>query len=362
MKFDWIALHPQVRIVNGFRRAAFYDLQREQFFYVRSAIADWLGQALPCPEAQVQDFISTQYERGSDYLNWLVDKEILFRLPASMAERFKDISLDFGHPGELLSATIPSELVNVDVIAAICSAGARHLAIDCRSSEVDGVLSVVDAVPLAMPLLSVTLRAGRRTAAQELQIREKAESRYCVTNVVFDGGEVEDSIPAETEPGCQGRKDGSNPRPPMRCNLHHYLVALKSNVAFYRHAHIHSDGTIYEGEGTEVLIGQLGSPPTKSDFTSRRSVSEVQNASKDRTDICCHCEHRYMCGDLRVPRKREGGLWYHDMECAYNPYIALWRGEKYYRNLAECGVTSDAHTFSIDHVKIAAINKEIWGE
>ncbi len=37
-------------------------------------------------------------------------------------------------------------------------------------------------------------------------------------------------------------------------------------------------------------------------------------------------------------------------------------GEEDYFSLAECGVVSNETEFSIDHERIAEINKQLWGE
>jgi hypothetical protein len=37
-----------------------------------------------------------------------------------------------------------------------------------------------------------------------------------------------------------------------------------------------------------------------------------------------------MCSDSRIPDQEQGGLWRFESECAYNPYLAKWKGEKDY--------------------------------
>ena len=69
-----------------------------------------------------------------------------------------------------------------------------------------------------------------------------------------------------------------------------------------------------------------------------------------------------MCVDNRLPHKRKENEWYHKTECNYNPYIAKWEEEEGYKTLKECGVVSNENEFSINHDKIAEINKDIWGD
>jgi SPASM domain peptide maturase of grasp-with-spasm system len=106
-------------------------------------------------------------------------------------------------------------------------------------------------------------------------------------------------------------------------------------------------------------------PMTLPDLINTIKSKEFQvlwNVKKDICDICKHCEFRYMCQDSRIPKSRNKSDWYFETECNYNPYISKWSDEDGYKTLAECGVTSNENGFSIDHDKIAEINKELWEE
>jgi hypothetical protein len=40
-----------------------------------------------------------------------------------------------------------------------------------------------------------------------------------------------------------------------------------------------------------------------------------------------------MCTDSRIPIQTQDGTWHFETECAYNPYLAKWKGEKGYQPL-----------------------------
>ncbi len=46
----------------------------------------------------------------------------------------------------------------------------------------------------------------------------------------------------------------------------------------------------------------------------------------------------------------------------YNPYIAKWKNEDGYVSLGDSGVYVTNEKVMIDHERIAAINKLIWGD
>lgn len=78
--------------------------------------------------------------------------------------------------------------------------------------------------------------------------------------------------------------------------------------------------------------------------------------------VCKDCEFRSICSDCRIYTENNGNEYSKPINCTYNPYISKWSNEEGYRTLSECGVISNEHEFSIDHERIAAINKELWGE
>lgn len=92
-----------------------------------------------------------------------------------------------------------------------------------------------------------------------------------------------------------------------------------------------------------------------------KEIYQFWKLNKHSIDICKDCEYRLSCLDFRVPIKRNKE-WYNKHECNYNPYIGKWSHEEDYLTLAECGIISNEHEFSIDHKRIAEINKELWGE
>src|SRR5690554_2550844 len=117
-----------------------------------------------------------------------------------------------------------------------------------------------------------------------------------------------------------------------------------------------------ECEESFGYIQDIDSPDQLKDITQSPEFQKYWFVHKEILDVCKDCEFRHMCVDNRLPHKREENEWYHKIECNYNPYIAKWEGEEGYKSLEEGGVISNEIEFSIDHDKIAKINKELWSE
>lgn len=134
---------------------------------------------------------------------------------------------------------------------------------------------------------------------------------------------------------------------------------------FNRKLYIGPKGEIKNAPECEETFGNINDIKNTQELKQIIAKSEFQKywyIHKELCDVCKDCEFRHMCVDSRLPFQREDDSWYHKTECNYNPYICKWEGEEGYQTLEECGVISDEKGFSIDHERIAAINKILWEE
>jgi SPASM domain peptide maturase of grasp-with-spasm system len=147
-------------------------------------------------------------------------------------------------------------------------------------------------------------------------------------------------------------------------NLKLFSESQNFNTYFNRKLYIDVNGEIKNSIKSTEKFGNIKKINLKEivDIISSKTFQKIWLSNKDKIDTCKDCEFRYMCVDNKIPYQRSENEWYHKKECNYNPYIAKWEGEEGYKTLAECGVISDENGFSIDHEKIASINKDLWGE
>ncbi len=148
-------------------------------------------------------------------------------------------------------------------------------------------------------------------------------------------------------------------------NLQFYNESKKYNPYFNGKMYINTDGAIQNTPENTQSFGKLKSTCISSDLNKIISSVDFQKYSlinKDKINVCNICEYRYMCLDNRIPKITIQNQWYYNSECNYNPFISKWKDEDGYKTLAECGVISNENGFSIDHDKIAEINKVLWGE
>ncbi len=151
----------------------------------------------------------------------------------------------------------------------------------------------------------------------------------------------------------------------FRSNRNLFSESQYHHTYFNRKLYIGPNGEIKNAPECEETFGSIKDLNSVEDLKEIISTPAFQKywfVHKDLCDVCKHCEFRHMCVDNRMPFERADNQWYHKIECNYNPFIAKWEGEIGYRTLSECRVFSNENEFSIDHDRIAEINKEIWEE
>lgn len=141
-----------------------------------------------------------------------------------------------------------------------------------------------------------------------------------------------------------------------------HVEAIYYHTYFNRKLYIGAKGEIKNAKETNVNFGYIYDCIDKRILTNIICSNEFQeywNVTKDKCDVCKHCEFRYMCVDNRLPYKRNHSEWYHKIECNYNPYIGKWSDNKDYKTLSECGIISNEHMFHINCNFLQKINAQI---
>lgn len=116
---------------------------------------------------------------------------------------------------------------------------------------------------------------------------------------------------------------------------------------FRHHLHISANGEVKNGDLFKSVLGNVSTESIQK-IRGKKGFQALWKAKKADTDICRDCEFKIMCIDQRPLFQRGNKSWYSTIECDYNPYICLAKGEKDYRSLAECGVFSTKRTFRIE--------------
>jgi len=149
-------------------------------------------------------------------------------------------------------------------------------------------------------------------------------------------------------------------------NLSFHLESQNVNPYLYKKMFIDISGNIRISEDVDLVFGNINEISSSNEIinvVNGIGYKSLWNSPKNKIQVCKDCEYQTVCFDTRIPQKvNDSTTYYFKNECVYNPYIGKTKGEEGYRPLAECGVISNENGFSIDHEKIAEINKELWEE
>lgn len=132
--------------------------------------------------------------------------------------------------------------------------------------------------------------------------------------------------------------------------------SLNFNSCLYKKIGIDVQGNIKNCPSLSQVIGNIND----TNFELNLHSFSTDKIKKDDIEVCQDCEFRHICTDCRAFTDSNSRPNARPSKCQYNPYISKWSHEGGYKTLEECGVISNEQQFSIDHDKIALINKELW--
>jgi SPASM domain peptide maturase of grasp-with-spasm system len=364
---EYLKLFSDVIINESYRKVVLIDIHRHEAYNIQKQS---IG-TLKCLEKGIMT--TNLDESKKDLITFLINNELIFK--TNEPENFPPIN------SKLYSSSIISNVVFdydetywtsslkrvVDLLNELCVESISILLNNDNSEQV---------VSLLLELNNSTLRYIELSFKNESGVLsiDNLKNLFKVNNrlrrvYVYNADKNEVLIPIKgTFLVTQGNKFNFNNNFQsldfFSINRKLYIESQNGHTYFQRKLYIALNGEMSNAPNHSLSYGSIHENKVS------KIKEQIENgyhkklwfARKDICDICKDCEFRHMCVDNRLPYNRSKNEWYHKIECNYNPYICKWRGEEGYLTLAECGVVSNEHGFSIDHDKIAAINKELWGE
>lgn len=332
------------QIVSGYLRNAIYDLTRQKYYLLEK--------------------FSSIDELRQEVIDFLEDEEVLLTIPSNLKPAFPIINLEY-QSNQIISACQIKYFGAFDVTK-ITALFCRDfsLIISDFSTQIEGVKNIIDALNNE-PINSVQLHI----TDVSMNARDFKELREVVLNFSFCVAYVYDSyFDYQTKTQDLSLNISFFPTRTKLESKHFYInikvftESQKQSLFYNQFLLIDESGNIKNAAHSPDQFGsisELNYEELKQIVLSSR-FNYLMNITKNDIDVCKNCEFKHMCCDDKFPLKRGENDWYYQEECHYNPYIAKWSHEEGYKTLAECGVTSNEHEFSIDHEKIALINKELW--
>lgn len=351
-------LFPDCRISQGYKRNLVLDLTRQEFYIIPR--------------------VSNILELDEEWLFFLRENEIITQLPIDCIDNFREINFDFKTYSVITNAVILSINHLVDSINFLEKLLCQNVLIiinefDFPVESLNLILSQIN----NSYLNSITFNI-ENSVSLSLEVFKELNNLcekfnfikiilFGINENLFDNyfKEVENNyldIRVNSNSGIFQKPSNTDD---FVCNITYYSEVLNFNAFLNRKLFIDKDGNISNSPYFTSVFGKVNELSNSDNLLEILSSKEAQyyyEASKDKMDVCCKCEFKYICFDNRVPQKRNDDTWFNIVECNYNPFIAKWRGDEGYKTLIECGIESNENGFKIDEVKLNQINDVLWGE
>lgn len=357
-------LYANCIVVDGYLRSVIYDLQLEDFDFVSREFSFLLKRKEGFSESDIVNSNLT------DEFLVLKQKKYFFDTKNHSLDLFSDLSLDFSD-----SSRIGVLIINV---SAWCRFSNLSLAQFVDEFNVKSVVFIDDENCeefMLMALLNELKFTTVTTIEIILSFIEKHDFDYSkleedrISKIVIYGQKKEsiqnhDNILVVYKHGSFDKRKLFHQHPNyFNVNKPLYLESINRNNYFSDKLYINSEGNILNTPEKQDVLNHLSLLSNNEDIypiLESENYRELSFAKKDFCDVCRYCEFRYMCVDNRLPLKRNNNEWYHEIECNYNPFIALWEGEEGYLSLKDCLIISDAKGFLIDEDYLEKLVNKIW--
>ncbi len=355
--------------VLGYNKAIICDLQRHKALVITHSIYNLIEDCKKLNIDSVLDY--NQYDREDVLTNLekLVELELGFW--TENPDNFPEIKLNWESPELINNAIIEIDFNNLEDIekflGGIFSLKCKFLEIREYSSFTEDKLrfilnkcgkSQIRSINLFVKYINTEMYERLNTLLINYPKLSNIIIHSCIEVEYFSSNprilKTKQAINDNSHCGNVGKQYFRN-NIKFFTEAHNFNTCLNKKISLVNHGIIKNCPSMKKNFGNinEIMIDEL---ITKKEFKG------IWNISKDKINVCSDCEYRYICTDCRAFRDNEKDLFSRPSKCKYNPYIGKWSHEDGFRTLSECGVISNENEFSIDHDRIAEINKEIWEE
>jgi SPASM domain peptide maturase of grasp-with-spasm system len=377
MNPDLFFLAPMINfMVKGYKRSAIYDFPRYQMTFFPNDVIDFCRTNNKKQISKILSFYSkNDRETIIDYIEALVEKEYAF-LGSEQDEHcyleIKNNWEDYSHISNIIILYDPK--TNLDIFI----------------SELDELnvsalqIILLEPIPNIEYLLPIIKKIERLTYLEDYEIVLNdiihAPSVTEFSNFVrlhtfrlslLLIGSQQATNWYEDRHKCTLVQTSQKINPCNSCgfvrfdnlvlNQVHFFESMLNNTCVNRKVCIDEHGNIKNCLALNKIYGNIYEDKL-SHIASKKNFRELWKISKDKIDVCKDCEFRHACTDCRGFIKDPQNIYSQPSKCTYNPYIAKWADEDGYVPVEDCGTYSKETGFVPDKKKIAALNKQIWGD
>ena len=358
--------------VKGYKRSLIYDLQRPQNSnFIPNDMYDIIVDFRNKSIEEIKRLYQYQYNEEIDsYFHFLLENNFAFVLQKNELNNFPPLENIWESPSEITNSIIYVSKKNIKYLNLLlkqlsdlrCDAvqfcftdniTIEHIHILGKQLELLRILSVEilfnynDLLNIS-DMISVIdkypriRRVGIGNCPQEFSCTDKR--LYCTINQI------------DWENGC-----GNISSQYFSIGMEMFFESQHHNTCLNRKICIDMNGNIKNCPFMKQSFGNIKNTTLKEAIV-KQGFKDFWFICKDNIEVCKNCEFRYMCTDCRCYIKQPANIYSPPSKCTYNPYITLWKHQKHYVPIEECGYFDKSFRFVPDYEKIDMLNKTIWGD
>ena len=364
-------LYESCRPIKGYNRSIIYDLQRNNYDFIPNDLHSLLNNSTINVEDDNLEI--------KDYFDFLFDNEYIFKMNNPLLTKgFTKLNLGWYSP-----SIIENTILNIAdykgkpsiarIISFLNQLNCIHIQLNISAKiSIENLKELMNLFE-DTKIDTVELIVGYNNYAVE-SVKSFCKKYFRIKNIIvysspfkkihnFGSDSLSNIVFLKTDEITllnSGVKEYQ-----FTSNYSLFTESQNHHTYFNRKLYIGSKGEIKNAPECEETFGNINDIKDVEELKQIIATPEFQKywfVHKELCDVCKDCEFRHMCVDNRLPYQRKDGIWYHKIECNYNPYICKWKEEEGYQTLAEIGVLSNEDGFSVNHEKIATINEVLWAD
>ena len=329
-----------------------YDCLRKQIHFVPNEVYEKINS---------NDYIIDKNVENEDLIDFLYQKNLIFKTNTSLLKNFPDINNDIDISYKIITCVIVLSDITSRNLYKLNNEGINgailqfNIILTTECSKASLALFVTFMEENEADTFELTLCEGFMNSEYLFDLLKPINKILVINN--FANLEIKDGTV----------KTNRFVNPIDMVNLHlaldflTYYESENYHVYFNRKLFIGKNTEIknvYESSDVHGYLKDIENPDIDS-IISQVGFKKFWEVKKEDTLVCNVCEFKRFCVDNNTPVPINN-KWKYEKECDYNPYISKWKNEEGYLALQDCGIKIYEDQVFIGHERLQKINEVLW--
>lgn len=311
-------------LVRGVKRSTICDLQRNEVHFVPNGFVETYENEVIYADTQLNGEMEAciEYLSKNDLGHFILDNDC-----------FPNLDLDYDFPGTATHAILEiskhSQFHYAQVFATLSDIGVKfiELRIDWQI-EPDVLCSIFESLK-STRVINVNLFMRFSEYWTNSKISELFITYQRLFSITLFSS-FKDSIDnvygrkiAHAQKELNSRECGKIHTNYFSCNIRTFSESQRMNTCLNGKISITSDGLIKNCPSLNETFGRINSPEVR-ELIDSEPFQKLWKVSKDKIEVCRHCEFRHVCTDCRAFLEEPDNLYSKPLKCGYDPFSCVW--------------------------------------